>query len=293
MILPCGTCATTHEANHQSANAKKPWSIPEASTPLYIKLLHDNRTAEISTWFSEQSLMCSDPMTAVTYICPEDFGGHDTSGPASLWSLQELRAPHGRYDASRERHFHVASPQQMFKDRSEYSQIFRDYKIQLNLAFLFSNDSEMCFITMDHSRNLVGAVRRTLHALEFHPTLSFTLKRQNHLESFFGSSVSPLCAVRRFPAPLRMEILRLPWHTTVRRLCHSRRLRTLGQKSTSCVAASRTHQALPSRLHGRYIHFWFLHRSRWCVGPLHGFAYGDTSAVLFVTLGYPITCAWM
>ena len=31
----------------------------------------------------------------------EDFGGHATTGPASLWSLQDLRSLHGRYDASR------------------------------------------------------------------------------------------------------------------------------------------------------------------------------------------------
>ena len=70
----------------------RPWRVIEANSAQYSKLLHDNRTAEISTWFAEQSLLREDPRTALIYILPEDFGGHFSTGPASLWSLQELRA---------------------------------------------------------------------------------------------------------------------------------------------------------------------------------------------------------
>ena len=72
-----------------------------ASSAQFSKLLHDNRTAEISTWFAEQSLLRQEPRTALIYIFPEDFGGHFSTGPASLWSLQELRALHGTHDALR------------------------------------------------------------------------------------------------------------------------------------------------------------------------------------------------
>ena len=73
----------------------------EASSAQYSKLLHENRTAEISTWFAEQSLLRKEPRTALIYIFPEDFGGHFSTGPASLWSLQELRVLHGTHDALR------------------------------------------------------------------------------------------------------------------------------------------------------------------------------------------------
>ena len=78
-----------------------PWGVIEASSAQYSKLLHDNKTAEISTWFAEQSLLREEPRTALIYIFPEDFGGHFSTGPASLWSLQELRVLHGTHDALR------------------------------------------------------------------------------------------------------------------------------------------------------------------------------------------------
>ena len=77
------------------------WGVIEASSAQYSKLIHDNRTAEISTWFAEQSLLREEPRTALIYIFPEDFGGHISTGLASLWSLQELRALQGTHDALR------------------------------------------------------------------------------------------------------------------------------------------------------------------------------------------------
>ena len=79
----------------------KPWGISEASDALYLKLQHDSRTAEISTWFTEQSLLCADSKVVHIYIFPQDFGGQAVSAPASLWSLQELRSLHGQYETLR------------------------------------------------------------------------------------------------------------------------------------------------------------------------------------------------
>ena len=79
----------------------RPWGVIDASSTRYSKLLHDNRTAEISTWFAEQSLLRKDPRTALICIFVEDFGGHISTGLLSLWSLQELRALHGKHDALR------------------------------------------------------------------------------------------------------------------------------------------------------------------------------------------------
>ena len=141
------------------------------------------------------------------------------------------------------RHSYVRSPEQTFEDRSEYSQIYRDYRIQLHPAGRIPNDTITHFTILDHCRNPVGALRRTTSplpfplphstALEFHPTLYFTPRLQNLFESSSGGSVLLLYAVRWFPTPLRMEILRLLWHTQGHRLFHSRHFRTFGQKSTS------------------------------------------------------------
>ena len=67
----------------------------------YNKVAHENRSVEISPWFTEQSIKCIPAKTALIYIFPDDFGGNATSGPASLWSLKELRSLHGQDDASR------------------------------------------------------------------------------------------------------------------------------------------------------------------------------------------------
>ena len=106
LVLP--PAATWSRARHAGPGGQspvrsrsKPWGVPEASDALNAKLLHDRRTAEVSTWFAEQSLLCTNPQVALIYIFLEDFGGHALSGPASLWSLQELRSLHGQYEILR------------------------------------------------------------------------------------------------------------------------------------------------------------------------------------------------
>ena len=79
----------------------QPWGITDTTDSRHVKVVHDNRSVEISTWFTEQSLKCAASRTAFFFIFPEDFGGHAKSCPASLWSLQELRSLHGQDDASR------------------------------------------------------------------------------------------------------------------------------------------------------------------------------------------------
>ena len=69
-----------------------------ATSAIYNKVAHDNRTAEISTWFTEESLKCSDFKTAHLHFARGFRRARYIRAPASLWPLQELRSLHGRYD---------------------------------------------------------------------------------------------------------------------------------------------------------------------------------------------------
>ena len=154
--------------NHWFAPAPDLGGVIDASSTRYSKLLHDNRTAEISTWFTEQSLLRKEPRTALIYIFLEVFGGHISTGPASLWSLQELRALHGKHDALRGA---TLSPDQTGGNRWAYSQIFQDYKKHFRWDFRSSRYTGPLFNTMDHCRNH-AAVRRLTHPVsEFLPLL--------------------------------------------------------------------------------------------------------------------------
>ena len=79
----------------------QPWGITDTTDNRHAQVVHDNRSVEILTWFTEQSLKCAASDTALISIFSDDFGGHAKSGPASLWSLQELRSLHGQDDAPR------------------------------------------------------------------------------------------------------------------------------------------------------------------------------------------------
>ena len=67
LILP--PASSWSRARHLGPEGQPPISLPqqtlggviEASSAQYSKLLHDNRTAEISTWFAEQSLLREEP----------------------------------------------------------------------------------------------------------------------------------------------------------------------------------------------------------------------------------------
>ena len=145
--------------NHQFAPAPD-LGVIDASSTQYSELLHDNRTAEISTWFAEQSPLRKDPRTALIHLFPEDFGGHISTGPASLWSLQELRAL-TLYEARR---FYVVSLDQTGENRWACSQIIQDYKKPFRWDFRTSRYTGPFFNTTDHCRNH-AAVRRLTHSV--------------------------------------------------------------------------------------------------------------------------------
>ena len=71
-------------------------------SPALQKKVHEsNRCMEIAVWFAEQSLLCVARPVAMLFIFPEDLGGHHRDGPASPWTLQELRQLQGVSDARR------------------------------------------------------------------------------------------------------------------------------------------------------------------------------------------------
>ena len=170
------------------------------------KLIHDNKTAEISTWFAEQSLLREEPRTALIYIFPEDFGGHFSTGPASLWSLQELRVLHGTHDALRGATFLCRICGSDRKNRWAYSQIFQDCKKPFRWDFRTSNCTGLPFSITDHYRNHAAVLRLTHPVSEFLPLMVFS--RSSPLVLPSGNSVFLVYGVRWFSTPLRLETMR-------------------------------------------------------------------------------------
>ena len=174
----------------------KPWGNPEASDALYLKLQHDNRTAEISMWFTELSLLCANPKVHLIYIFAEDFGGQALSGPASLWSLQELRSLHGQYETLRGT---------TFLCRITGADSRRPLGILTNLLGLQHSILLGMPDPKKHGSFLhyVGPVAKTCGCspphttpLEFPPMISFVHRFISPLESSSGNSVSLPCEVR-------------------------------------------------------------------------------------------------
>ena len=232
----------------------RPWGVIEASSAQYSKLIHDNRTAEISTWFAEQSLLREEPRTALIYIFPEDFGGHFSTGPASLWSLQELRAYTVHMTLYEARHFYVVFVDQTGKNRWAYSQIFQDCKKPFRWDFRTSRCTGLFFNTTDHCRNH-AAVRRLTHPVsEFLLQLVFSRSSPSVLPS--GNSVFLVYEVRWFSTPLRLETMRTHRLPQVLRLSPFPLSQSPGQKFT--VAGSATNSPVSScaitRHHQTWVH---------------------------------------
>ena len=111
LVLP--PAATWSRARHVGPGGQppirsrsKPWGIPEASDALYSKLQHDNRTAEISTWFTEQSLLCQSkklPSSTSSWRTSEGLSAHILElvrvGSGRRWA----RCPLGMRNAARNR----------------------------------------------------------------------------------------------------------------------------------------------------------------------------------------------
>ena len=232
----------------------RPWGVIEASSAQYSKLIHDNRTAEISTWFAEQSLLREEPRTALIYIFPEDFGGHFSTGPASLWSLQELRVLHGTHDALRGATFLCRICGSDRKKPLAYSQIFQDCKKPFGWDFRTSRCTGLFFNTTDHCRNH-AAVRHLTHPVsEFLLQLVFSRSSPSVLPS--GNSVFLVYEVRWFLSPLRLETMRTHRLPQVLRLSSFPLSQSPGQKFT--VAGSTTNSPVSScaitRHHQTWVH---------------------------------------
>ena len=53
-------------------------------------MTQSNREWETALWILTQSASCRSKKVGVLLIFPEDFGGHQSSGPASPWSSREV-----------------------------------------------------------------------------------------------------------------------------------------------------------------------------------------------------------
>ena len=169
-IFPCGArvTASRHFVSGTSRwpwrptaarSRSKPWGIPEATS-----------AKPKSRRGSQRSLSSVPTSRQLIYILPEDFGGHVTSGPASLWSLQELRSLHGRYDASRGATFLCRIARADTKRPLGIFTHLVGYKKPLHLVGQISKDTGQLYI----NRNPVDALHHIPLALESPPTRSFT-----------------------------------------------------------------------------------------------------------------------
>ena len=50
-----------------------------------------NEDLELALWISLQPLWCAVKRFELLFIAPEDFGGHATNGPASVWQFREVQ----------------------------------------------------------------------------------------------------------------------------------------------------------------------------------------------------------
>ena len=174
----------------------RPWGVIDASSAQYSKLLHDNRTAEISTWFAEQSLLREDPRTALIYIFPEDVGGISQRARLLCGHCKSC-APYTVHMTLYEaRHFYVVSLDQTGENRWAYSQIFQDYKKPFRWDFRTSRYTGLFFNTTDHCRNH-AAVRRLTHPVSEFP-LQLVFSRSSPLALHSGNFVFLVYGVRWF-----------------------------------------------------------------------------------------------
>ena len=170
------------------------------------------------------------------------------------------------------------------KDRLEYSQIIWDCKQSLYLDGQLSKDTGQSCTVTDHSRNPVVALHHTSLVLESPPTRISTPTWQSPWESSSGSVALRHSAARSvtdgvMAATTTQSEVQLFSLVTVELLV----------RSLQAVATPQAHQASSPRLHGLsapgFVHVWPLQGPNW-TGFFHGFAYGDTFAVLFVVLRY-------
>ena len=204
LVLP--PAATWFEACHFGTGGQppvrsraQPCSITHTTDIRYTKLAHDNRSVEISTRW--RALLC---------IFPEDFRKHAKSGPASLWSLKELRSLHGEDDAARGATFpcRIAGadskkPIGIFTHLPGLLKSLRPSWPTLEEHGVPNYD------IVDNCQKPVDALFLIRLALESLPTRISTLVFQSHWERGFGNFVSRLFTAHQSANPLRLRMLQL------------------------------------------------------------------------------------
>ena len=78
-----------------------PLGLTGLSPQLQAKVDQSNREIEIVTWLLEQATLCSERTVGVLLIFPEDLGGHEHTGPATIWDNMHLRELDGACEVQR------------------------------------------------------------------------------------------------------------------------------------------------------------------------------------------------
>ena len=106
LVLP--PAATWSRARHKSNAGQDPLrsrsfplGIPSLSPDAQSKVLLDNEHLEYAAWILECSLLCERAKVDSILVFPEDPGGHEHHGPASVWQLREFQVLECDHDARR------------------------------------------------------------------------------------------------------------------------------------------------------------------------------------------------
>ena len=78
-----------------------PLGLTDLSPQLQAKVDQSNREIEIITWLLEQATLCTERTVGVLLVFPEDLGGHEHIGPATIWNNTHLRKLDGACDVQR------------------------------------------------------------------------------------------------------------------------------------------------------------------------------------------------
>ena len=90
--------STWSRARHADTEGQKP--LRSRSHPLGLPALTEsaqqkvdkaNENLELALWISLQTLRCTVKPVELLFVAPEDFGGHATNGPASVWQFREVQ----------------------------------------------------------------------------------------------------------------------------------------------------------------------------------------------------------
>ena len=105
VIPPAATWSRARHKPNDGQNPLRARSVPLGITSLspeeQSKVHHDNRQLEYAAWFLECSLACKKKKVDCVLVFPEDLGGHQIRGPASIWQLREFQVLESVHDVRR------------------------------------------------------------------------------------------------------------------------------------------------------------------------------------------------